>query len=289
MDMEKTFDERVRDAHLTRTGAKIADYFLKNKSILAFQSLNTISAQLEISDISIVRFSRALGYEGFTDLKQHVQAELATLIDGNPEDVNTLTKFTANMAFQKYDHPHTVEQLTESYCNMVQQTMARGSMDAFRRAADLLIAAHRRYVVAYASRIGSAYTMRTYLSPLLPDIYTLTSWGYESIVSMQNITGSDCLVLFSFGRSANLEHATLRTAKESGAKLIVISDRDDTPAARQADVLLYSRANAGMPFFSNVCNTMISEIVCNLISTQIWPDIKDRMAAIDMQLTALSE
>lgn len=286
--MEKTFDERVRDTHLTRTGAKIADYFLKNKSILAFQSLSTIAAQLQISDISIVRFSRALGYEGFTDLKQHVQAELAALIDGNPEDVNPLTKFTANMTFQRYDQPQTVEQLAESYCDMVQKTMIRNTMDDFRRAADLLIQSRRRYVVAYASRIGAAHTMRTYLSPMLSDVYTVTNCGYEAIVSLLNITDKDCVVLFSFGRSIDLERETLRTVREANAKLIVISDREDTPAAKQADVLLYSRANAGMPFFSNVCNVMISEIICNMVSTQAWPDIKDRMAAIDMHISTLS-
>lgn len=287
--MEKTFDERVREAHLTRTGAKIADYFLQNKSILAFQSLNTIASQLQISDISIVRFSRALGYEGFTDLKQHVQSELAALIDGNPENVNTLTKFTANMTFQKYAHPKTVDQLAESYCDMVHQTLARNTMDAFRRAADMLIESRHRYVVAYSSRIGAAHTMRTYLSSLLPDVYTVTSWGYDGIISMQNLTADDCVVLFSFGRAIDLEHKVLRAVQDINAKLVVISDKDDTPAAKQADVLLYSRANAGMPFFSNTCNTMLSEILCNLISTQIWPDIKDRMAAIDMQITSLSE
>lgn len=287
--MEKTFDQRIQETHLTKTGRKIADYFQKNKSVLAFQPLSVIATQLDISDISIVRFSRALGYDGFTDLKQHVQKELAAVIDGELEDVNTLAKFTASMELQQVAHLENPQQICQRYSGMIEKTMGRNSLTLFEQAADQIIASRNHYVVGQFSRLGAVETLHSLLLPLLPNIFCLTEWGFEAFTMLMNMGHDDCVILFSFGRLTQLESEVVATAKKVGAHIIVITDRSDTPPTVAADVTLYSKANIGLPFYSGVCNVMIAEILADLISRKTWAVSKERMANMNMQIAALTK
>nr|WP_252198515.1 MurR/RpiR family transcriptional regulator [Clostridium sp. MCC353] len=274
---------------MTRTESKIAKYFIKNKSILAFQSLKVIAADLNISDISIVRFSRTLGYDGFADLKRQVQAELALLIDKNPEDVNTLTKFTSGMEMRQFFPLENTEQMKDLYCGMVQKTIERNEMETFSQAADLMVQGKSHYIVGSFSRIGAVETLYTLLLPILPNLFKLTEWGFEASSILANLKKDDCVILFSFGRLCRLEKEVLMAVNRERANLIVITDKKETNTITTADVTLYSKANAGLPFYSNVSNAVVSEILAAIISQKTWETSRERLANVDMLIASLSK
>ena len=70
--MTNILAERIKNANLTKTQKKIADYFISNQERIG--SLSSIEAAQEIgvSDASIIRFSRAIGFDGFADLKDNI-------------------------------------------------------------------------------------------------------------------------------------------------------------------------------------------------------------------------
>lgn len=284
----KSFEERINETKLTRTSQKIAEYCLQNKSILAFQPLTVIAAQLGISDISIVRFARALGYEGFTDMKQHIHEELAELIDGNPGEVNTLAAFTTNMERNKIEKYETAQDAADRYCSMIRNTLDRSDMATIEQIADCLITTGRHFIVGFFSLAGSAELLRTILMPMLSDIYAITSMDLEGISLLSNIAAGDSVVLFSFGRSTQYERAIVDAAVTADARLIVITDQPDSPAAQAADHFLYAKANAGHPFHSNVCSTMLAELIASYVAINNWAVSKDRLGRLDMHIANLT-
>ncbi|MBI3396789.1 MAG: MurR/RpiR family transcriptional regulator [Spirochaetia bacterium] len=51
--------------HFTRSEQRIAEYLLANYDHAAFLPAAELAQQLEVSEATIVRFARAIGYAGF--------------------------------------------------------------------------------------------------------------------------------------------------------------------------------------------------------------------------------
>lgn len=62
----------IRDRHssLNETNKKIADFILQNPEMATFSSLVEISKNVGVSDATLVRFARELGYKGFRELRE---------------------------------------------------------------------------------------------------------------------------------------------------------------------------------------------------------------------------
>ena len=62
----------IRDRHsgLNDTNKKIADFILQNPEMATFSSLVEISKNVGVSDATLVRFARELGYNGFKELRE---------------------------------------------------------------------------------------------------------------------------------------------------------------------------------------------------------------------------
>ena len=73
--MNTSLQQRIQSADLTRTEKRIADYFLDHSESLYFMTARDIAQELGVSDTSIIRLCRALGYRGFREL-QESQREL---------------------------------------------------------------------------------------------------------------------------------------------------------------------------------------------------------------------
>src|SRR3990170_3955091 len=68
--------ERMMDS-MTRSEIRIAKKLLESPSDFVRSSVRTIAADLEVSEPTILRFCRAVGCEGFKDLKFRLIQELA--------------------------------------------------------------------------------------------------------------------------------------------------------------------------------------------------------------------
>ena len=73
--MNTSLQQRIQSADLTRTEKRIADYFLDHSESLYFMTARDIAQELGVSDTSIIRLCRTLGYRGFRELQESQRAE----------------------------------------------------------------------------------------------------------------------------------------------------------------------------------------------------------------------
>lgn len=71
-----TLIDRLKHTKFTRTQSKIADYFLNNQEKLAGLSSQEAAREIGVSEASLIRFCRIIGYEGFKDMKSQVYSML---------------------------------------------------------------------------------------------------------------------------------------------------------------------------------------------------------------------
>ena len=60
---------KIQSMNLTKTEKVIADYILDNINNIGLSTVTDISLKLGVSDTSIIRFIRLLGFAGFADFK----------------------------------------------------------------------------------------------------------------------------------------------------------------------------------------------------------------------------
>ena len=67
----KDMKELLHSAHLTKTQKIIAEYVLDNASEACFMTSTEIALKLGVSESSVIRFSRTIGFDGFMDFRKH--------------------------------------------------------------------------------------------------------------------------------------------------------------------------------------------------------------------------
>lgn len=279
-----TFEERIKTAKLTKSNRLIAEYCLNNPSSVAFQSAAELAACIGVSDVSIIRFARALGYEGFTDLKRAWQEELSQHIAANPSTVNPVPKFLSRKYYHQEHANFNFIYATETYCQLLHDSLSAISPDLIASVAERLCQSRRKYVVGIRTRCTAATAMTMLLRMVLPDVTPIVGEDYLSYLQMLDFTSDDCVVFITFGRFSNFEQTLLQQVKDHGSSLIVITDKRTSKAAQSADILLYCAGDINLPFYSSVGTVALAECIANAVSEQNWEQGEARIAQSEKYL-----
>ena len=71
----KDIKELLHSAHLTKTQRIIAEYVLDNASEACFMTSTEIALKLGVSESSVIRFSRTIGFDGFMDFQKALRKD----------------------------------------------------------------------------------------------------------------------------------------------------------------------------------------------------------------------
>lgn len=71
----KELREIIHNASLTKTQQMIAEYILDNSADACFMTSTEIAAKLGVSESSVIRFSRSLGFSGFMDFQKSLRKD----------------------------------------------------------------------------------------------------------------------------------------------------------------------------------------------------------------------
>ena len=62
--------KKIQGMSLTRTDAEIAEYILANLNTIGFQTSTSLAEAIGVSDTSVIRFIRKLGFKGYADFRE---------------------------------------------------------------------------------------------------------------------------------------------------------------------------------------------------------------------------
>jgi len=68
-------EEKIKKTVLTKTEKKIADYFLENMNNLCLKTATDLASAIKVSDTSIIRFIRMLGFAGYSEFHKKMKEE----------------------------------------------------------------------------------------------------------------------------------------------------------------------------------------------------------------------
>lgn len=219
--------------NFTASEKKLADYILSAQHSIARMSISELASACCVADATVSRFCRRLGYKGFPDFK----LALANVSPMNMED-NPLSG-----EISQDDSLETISQKLLT-ANTIAMTQTKEVLDlqAVAQAAALL---HRSTSVYCMGQGGSMLIAAeaAHLFSTITNKFRPVSDSHLQAMAAVMMEPTDTILFFSYSGSTLAMLDTLKTAKERGAKVILVTRFPNSPGAALADIVLQCGVN----------------------------------------------
>jgi DNA-binding MurR/RpiR family transcriptional regulator len=222
---------------MTRSEVRIAKRILASPQDFVRSSVRGIAADLGVSEPTIMRFCRAIGCEGFKDLKFRLMQELA-LSQAMNDQAERATKAAIASRLGATDQDPGEDRVFDTIIDALTRTRETLVHRDLLNSAEAIAKAGR--VVVYGIGGSSAVLageIQIRLFRFQIPVMVFTD-GYTQRMSAAILDEGDvALFISSTGRPRELQES-LELAKYYKATCIAITDKD-TPLARDADICLH--------------------------------------------------
>lgn len=245
--------ERVigRWEELPRRLTQVAEYALNNPDDVAFGTAASIAAKAQVQPSTLVRFSQALGYQGFSDLQDVFRSRLRDQVLGYDERMAQLREHgdaspRASMILEGF---------AEASVRSISQLTNRHDPAVFEKALDVLEGARTIYLIGLRRSFPVTSYMAYGMGKL--GIRTILIDAVAGLASEQaGFAGpEDAAIAISFTPYASETVALTAQVREAGARVVAFTDSIFSPLASQADVW-FEIAEADFEGFRSMGATM---------------------------------
>lgn len=249
----------LRFQELTKSEKRIASYLRKNIDESAFLSAAEIADRLAVSEATVVRFARTLGYASYPALRADLQSNFRRRITHSSRLRSKLDDLReAGDIFERL----TVSEI--DYLTQALETVDRGQLN---KAVELLKERDRVYVFGLGPSETLVDLMELRLKRSAKQVITLTSAGREVLENLLLMNSGDLLVVIAFFDLNPTLNLVLEYAHEVGCKIILLTDTLESLIGDKADVLLTARRGPVSKFHSLVVPmTIVNTLLLALAS-----------------------
>lgn len=216
---------------LSPTDRSIGEYLLSDPGRFVQMPVKDLAAALGLSDATIVRFCRKVGYDGLLDLKRALRRELL-------QDTETVTPQTREILVG--DTRQDVAQKIALTVNAaVQRTIDLIDPGKVPPVIDLLVNARRVVFVGFGASGLAALEARDKMNRIGIDSDAFID-RFAMTLKLANLKSDDVVVAFSHsGETPEVVNA-FKLAQKAGAKRLAITRRPRSPLTELCDHVLLS-------------------------------------------------
>ena len=254
-----SFYKRVNETPMTKKERLVAQYLLDNRPKAGFMTASGIARELGISDVTVIRFARKMGYMGFTDLLEALQQEAVEKLVQSQKQVaipqDRLERALAGSCCKSLLQL-AVDGLVENTAFLVE----KNSDEIFERAAQIILHSRRKIVAGFRSCSASAASFTTRLSYMLDDVYPVTHEDPSCYSLVFHLKKGDCLIAIGFEEYQKTIVDLVKQAQKCGASVIALTDKETSPIAFGSDVCIYCNIK-GISFNSFTSPILACEVI----------------------------
>jgi RpiR family transcriptional regulator, carbohydrate utilization regulator len=228
---------RVRSMLPTLADAevRVARWLLEEPQRLLNLSMAQVAQACGVSDTTVLRFCRSVGFRGFTDVKLAVAGDVTEhdrlMVDGLSADD---------------DISDICAKVFRANAQALADTAATLDMEALRRAVDLLAGARRVIVIGVGTSIPIVLDLHHKLFRIGLDSVAHTD-SYLQLMAAALLDHRDVVVGISHSGTSIDPALTLEKARERGCNTIAVTGNGQSPFTKSADVTLLSVASELRP------------------------------------------
>lgn len=224
-------------SEFTHTEKNIADFILNNSNYILYDTLNELSNKINTSTTSIIRFAKALGYSGFSDMQDAIREYVAL---DDPFDLQkTLSKVEDKNVSELF-----VASINKDIENL-EMTIASVEKDKLEEAINLIAKSRKVYIIGYNDSFALAYYMALRLGQVKENINLLQSVGGMYPKDIISANDEDVLIAYLFPRYSLYTLKVINWAKEAGTKIVIITSNNIEKIKDFGDVILPTYVHGG--------------------------------------------
>jgi DNA-binding MurR/RpiR family transcriptional regulator len=230
---------RARFDEFSRSQKDVAQYIVDHLDEAAFQTAEELARRASTSSSTVVRFSQALGFEGFPELQQAARDEYRRRPPGAAGD--GVAVGTAAPLFS-LDHTEFESALAADHVN-VEDTAHKLSRADVEAAIDALVAADKVLIAGTDQMAFFASYLRHLLMLLDLRAEIVASPSQEALGRLSRIDENTLVIGLSAGRPHPLITRTMKLARHRHAMTLAVTDATLSEVARLARIRLYYSSN----------------------------------------------
>lgn len=258
--------------HMTKSNHKIAQYILQHPNEVPFYTVAKMAKMTGVSEATVVRFATFLGYSGYPELQQYMQASVQ-------QQLTTVERLKMSLEVYDEEEQGVYEVFQDDMAN-IQSTMEKLDMDIFRQVVEAIIQAEKVYIVANRSAIALGIFLQYYLDIILGNtqLVQVSDRMAEQVYRMDE---KDVVIGISFSRYTINTIDVLAFARSQGAKTIAITDHLLSPLIPYADLSLTASSQMATFIDSFVAPLSMINAIITFVGKQKQHEFHDRLQQLE--------
>jgi DNA-binding MurR/RpiR family transcriptional regulator len=271
--------ERFDD--FSRSQKDVARYIVDHLDEAAFQTAEELARRANTSSSTVVRFSQALGFEGYPELQQSAIEEYRLKVAEGAAGTNANGSGGAAALFN-FDHSEFEASLGADYSNIEEtaRSLTREQVEASVSA----IATSRRVLIVGTDQMAFFASYLRHLLGLL-DVRAeiVSSASQDNIQKLSRMDDDTLLVALTAGRANPLVLRALKLARHRRSRTMSITDATLSDVAEYSELVLYYSSNGPSYIRSNAALMGLVQALAHGVYARDEAVHRDRIRAFKLK------
>jgi DNA-binding MurR/RpiR family transcriptional regulator len=258
----------------SRSQKDVARYIVDHLDEAAFQTAEELARRANTSSSTVVRFSQALGFEGYPELQQAAIEEYRS----NPANGGG----SESSGLFDFDHSEFEASLAADYGDL-EDTVRRLTREQVEACVTALASANRVMIVGMDQLAFFASYLRHLLALLDIRAEVVASPRQDSITRLSRLEEGALVIAFSAGRAHPIVVRAMKLAKHRRAKTLSITDATLSEVGEHSDLTLYFSSNSPSFIQSNTSLLALVQALAYGVYARDKAAFKDRIRAFKLK------
>ena len=239
---------------------KVVDFFLSQCDEAVFATSLHVARATSVSEATVVRTARALGFRGYPEFRAAFQAYFV-------QRMSTVARVKLT-AKPRRKESEIIDELLDAEQANLEATRRRLDHKALGRAAEMLAEARTVYIIGLRSGYGLAWLLHFSLRLVLGHSRVLTPGVADVPEQLEEVGPGDVVFALTFERYTRATVELFRACLAKGAQGIALTDKPTSPLAEGAEVVLEAQTRLSSFIDSFVGPTAVIDALLTLVATK---------------------
>lgn len=218
---------------LSLSEQKAARFILDNYEDAAFLSISQLSEAVQVSEPTLSRLARHLGYDSYAQLQQGIQQILRRRLTPKVKMSQTITKRSTD-AF-------SLAMATQQDAEYLMACINMNAEEDFKKAVDLISGAQKVFLAGMGISRSLVYFLEFRLRRSGLMVESMITGGHYMLEQLTGMKKEDALIVIGFFRLYPEVITALEWSQEQGIPSVAITENLASPLGRQATVTLVAK------------------------------------------------
>ncbi len=270
---------RARFDECSRSQKDVAQYIVDHLDEAAFQTAEELARRANTSSSTVVRFSQALGFEGFPELQAAAREEYRRVHAKAPAGA---TEAASSTPLFSLDQNEFESALTADYLN-VEETARKVSRSSVEALVEAIVEAEKVLVAGTDQMAFFASYLRHLLMLLDLRVDVVASPSQEALSRLGRIDQGTLVIGLSAGRPHPLVVRAMKLARHRKARTAAITDATLSEVAKLGQIKLYYSSNSPAYVRSHTALLSIIQALAYGVYSQDSAQYDDRIKAFRLK------